>query len=60
MNCPMIWQKPLGWKTNESLVRYTYRDPFDRMIIAQAKVERFTIITRDTNIMKYKVPVIKA
>lgn len=37
-----------------------HRDPFDRMLIAQAKIERFTIITRDNNIMKYKVPVIKA
>lgn len=37
-----------------------HRDPFDRMLIAQAKIERFTIITRDIHIMKYKVPVIKA
>jgi PIN domain nuclease of toxin-antitoxin system len=37
-----------------------HRDPFDRMLIAQARVERFTIVTRDIHIMKYKVPVIKA
>ncbi len=37
-----------------------HRDPFDRMLIAQAMVERFTLITRDKNILKYKVPVIKA
>ncbi|MGD9159446.1 MAG: type II toxin-antitoxin system VapC family toxin [Desulfobacteraceae bacterium] len=37
-----------------------HRDPFDRMLIAQAMVERFTLITRDKNIMKYKVPIIKA
>ena len=37
-----------------------HRDPFDRMLIAQAMVERFTLITRDKNIIKYKVPVIKA
>jgi PIN domain nuclease of toxin-antitoxin system len=24
-----------------------YRDPFDRMLIAQAKTEGFTILTRD-------------
>jgi PIN domain nuclease of toxin-antitoxin system len=35
-------------------------DPFDRMLIAQAKVERLTIVTRDTNIAQYKIPIIKA
>ena len=43
-----------------SLLADYHRDPFDRMLIAQAMVERFTIITRDNNIMKYKVPIIKA
>lgn len=42
-----------------SLSNY-HRDPFDRMLIAQAIVERFTLITRDKNIMKYKVPCIEA
>lgn len=37
-----------------------HRDPFDRMLIAQAKVERLTIVTRDTNIKQYKIPIIKA
>lgn len=37
-----------------------HRDPFDRMLIAQAKVEGFAIVTRDTIIQKYKVPIIKA
>jgi PIN domain nuclease of toxin-antitoxin system len=37
-----------------------HRDPFDRMLIAQAMVERFTLITRDKNIMKYGVPYIEA
>ena len=31
-----------------------HRDPFDRMLIAQAKVEGFTILTRDSNIQQYK------
>ena len=42
-----------------SLPNY-HRDPFDRMLISQAMVERFTLITRDKNIMKYKVSIIKA
>jgi len=37
-----------------------HRDPFDRMLIAQAKVEGFAIVTRDTIIAKYNIPIIKA
>jgi PIN domain nuclease of toxin-antitoxin system len=35
-----------------------HRDPFDRMLIAQAKVERFTIITHDPIFTRYQVPII--
>lgn len=34
-----------------------HKDPFDRIIIAQAQVEKLTIITRDANFKKYKVKV---
>jgi PIN domain nuclease of toxin-antitoxin system len=37
-----------------------HRDPFDRMLIAQAIVERLTIVTRDEAIRRYPVPVIAA
>ena len=37
-----------------------HRDPFDRMLIAQAKVERLTMVTRDAIITEYKIPIIKA
>ena len=37
-----------------------HRDPFDRMLIAQAKVERLTIVTRDAIIKQYKIPIIQA
>ena len=30
-----------------------HKDPFDRMIIAQSKVENLLIVTADTNILKY-------
>lgn len=30
-----------------------HRDPFDRMLIAQAQLERLTLVTRDTQIAKY-------
>ncbi|MDX2093397.1 MAG: type II toxin-antitoxin system VapC family toxin [Kofleriaceae bacterium] len=32
-----------------------HRDPFDRMLIAQARVERLAIVTRDPSIPKYDV-----
>lgn len=37
-----------------------HRDPFDRMLIAQARIEKFVIITRDNFFKKYQVPYIKA
>jgi PIN domain nuclease of toxin-antitoxin system len=37
-----------------------HRDPFDRMLVAQAMVERLTIVTRDPHIPRYPVPVIAA
>jgi PIN domain nuclease of toxin-antitoxin system len=35
-----------------------HRDPFDRMIVAQARSEGFTVITRDARITAYDVPVL--
>ena len=32
-----------------------HRDPFDRMLIAQAQVEKAQLITRDPEIAKYAV-----
>jgi PIN domain nuclease of toxin-antitoxin system len=37
-----------------------HRDPFDRMLIAQAQVERLTLVTRDGEIPKYDVDVLIA
>ncbi|MGW3290696.1 type II toxin-antitoxin system VapC family toxin [Streptomyces sp. NPDC001002] len=37
-----------------------HRDPFDRMLVAQAQLEDLTIVTRDTWIPKYDVPVLRA
>jgi len=37
-----------------------HRDPFDRMLIAQAKIEKFTIVARDSFFKEYNVPIIKA
>ncbi len=37
-----------------------HRDPFDRMLAAQATVEGLTVVTRDLRFKKYKVPLIAA
>ncbi|MBW2077682.1 MAG: type II toxin-antitoxin system VapC family toxin [Deltaproteobacteria bacterium] len=37
-----------------------HRDPFDRMLVAQAKLERLTLVTRDPRLKKYKIPIINA
>ena len=37
-----------------------HKDPFDRILISQAKVENLKLITSDQKIWKYQIPVIKA
>jgi PIN domain nuclease of toxin-antitoxin system len=37
-----------------------HRDPFDRLLIAQAKLEKMTLMTRDAAIKKYDVKTIGA
>ncbi|MBS0633997.1 MAG: type II toxin-antitoxin system VapC family toxin [Verrucomicrobia bacterium] len=39
---------------------FIHQDPFDRMLVMQAKMHDFVLITRDTHIMKYPVVTIKA
>ncbi|BCB73962.1 type II toxin-antitoxin system VapC family toxin [Phytohabitans flavus] len=35
-----------------------HRDPFDRMLVAQAQCEDLTLVTRDEYIQKYDVPLL--
>lgn len=37
-----------------------HRDPFDRMLVAQAEIEGLTIVTRDPRIGAYGVPTLPA
>ncbi len=37
-----------------------HKDPFDRLLVAQAKVEGLTLITRDVHLGMYGVPIIAA
>ena len=37
-----------------------HKDPFDRLLIAQAQIEKLTLVTRDPRIKQYTVQVIEA
>jgi PIN domain nuclease of toxin-antitoxin system len=37
-----------------------HRDPFDRMLVAQARAESLTLVTRDESLKKYGVRVLTA
>ncbi|HZR91821.1 MAG TPA: type II toxin-antitoxin system VapC family toxin [Gaiellaceae bacterium] len=37
-----------------------HRDPFDRMLVAQAQLEGLTIVTRDPKIARYQVAILPA
>ena len=41
-----------------SRLPHHHRDPFDRMLVAQAIAEKFTLVTFDTNIRKYNVSIL--
>ena len=36
-----------------------HKDPFDRMLIAQAQVEKLTLVTGDAKIKAYNIPIIE-
>lgn len=42
------------------LPRHEHADPFDRLLVAQARVERLTIVTADQRIKEYAVPILAA
>ena len=37
-----------------------HRDPFDRLLVAQALCEGLTVVTRDEKLAQYGVPILKA
>lgn len=41
-------------------LKYFHKDPFDRMLIAQAISEEATLITKDEKIRRYGIPILKA
>lgn len=53
---------PLRLRHTEALARLPvlHRDPFDRMLVAQAQSDRLTIVSRDRALAAYDVPIIAA
>jgi PIN domain nuclease of toxin-antitoxin system len=53
---------PLRLLHTEALARlpWHHRDPFDRMLIAQAQSQRLTLVTRDRAFAAYDLPLILA
>jgi PIN domain nuclease of toxin-antitoxin system len=37
-----------------------HRDPFDRMLVVQSKLEQLTLITRDKEISRYQIEILRA
>jgi PIN domain nuclease of toxin-antitoxin system len=37
-----------------------HKDPFDRMLVAQAQVEGLTLVTDDAKLARYDVPILRA
>lgn len=37
-----------------------HRDPFVRLLAAQARLGGLTLVTRDRNVIRYEVPVVEA
>lgn len=45
---------------NRLALHKDHKDPFDRLLISQARVENLTLITTDEKIWKYNLPLLKA
>ncbi len=41
-----------------SILPFHHRDPFDRLIIAQAQIEKISVITEDKSFADYKVKIL--
>lgn len=50
----------LGHALQYRAIPMIHRDPFDRMLVAQAQVEDLTIVTADPALARYEVDVVQA
>lgn len=53
---------PVAFRHAEALVDMPahHRDPFDRLLVAQAIIEQMHLVTRDQRLLAYPVTIIKA
>jgi len=60
-NCKKYWNIKNDLTSKELQIYenlpFYHRDPFDRMLIAQAKNENMIIITKDSNFSKYNIEI---
>lgn len=51
---------PIGFDHTEAIrtLPHHHRDPFDRMLIAQALVEGLTLVTHDRRLEAYRIPIL--
>ena len=47
-----------AWQVND--LPCHHRDPFDRLLVSQATVENLTLVTRDSYLAAYNVPILEA
>jgi len=55
-----LQELPLRFRHTQRLLRLPphHQDPFDRMLLAQALEEGLTLITHDTKLQRYQVPLL--
>ena len=46
------------WKIKD--LPFHHEDPFDRLLVAQASIENLTLVTRDSRIQAYTLPLLDA
>ncbi len=58
----LITELPITWWHALAVggLPYHHKDPFDRVLVAQAQVEGLTLVTRDAAIQKYDVALLPA
>ena len=47
-----------AWQVKD--LPFHHKDPFDRLLVTQAKVEHLTIVTRDPKLKPYNIPILEA
>ncbi len=54
-------QLPLTWEHANKVYELPelHRDPFDRMLIAQAMVEKLVLVTHDEDILRYNISILE-